>query len=69
MAGAVLVLDRLVGQRFENRALHLLFMVSAGFAVYAASLLLFARAFVARQIKDFRRLLPGASAKLSSAGA
>ena len=69
MAGALLALERLVGQRFENRAVHLLVMVSAGVAVYAASLLLFARTFVARQIKDFRRLLPGASAKLSSAGA
>jgi hypothetical protein len=69
MAAALLSLDRLVGPRFENRAVHLLFMVSAGFAVYAASLLLFARAFVAQQIKDFKRLLPGASAKLSSAGA
>jgi hypothetical protein len=44
-------------------------MVSAGFAVYAVSLRLFARTFVAQQIKDFKRLLPGASAKLSSAGA
>jgi O-antigen/teichoic acid export membrane protein len=69
MAGMLLGLDRLVGQRFENRAVHLLFMVSAGFAVYAASLLLFARAFVAQQVKDFKRLLPGRSAKLSSAGA
>jgi hypothetical protein len=69
MAGALLALDRLVGQRFESRGVHLLFMVSAGFAVYAASLLLFARAFVAQQVKDFKRLLPGGSAKLSSAGA
>jgi hypothetical protein len=37
--------------------------------VYAASLALFARAFVTQQIRDFKRLLPGASAKLSSAGA
>jgi O-antigen/teichoic acid export membrane protein len=69
MAGAMLALDRLVGHHFENRAVYLLFMVSAGFAVYAASLLLFARAFVAQQVKDFKRLLPGTSAKLSSAGA
>ncbi len=69
MAGALLVLDRLLGPRFEHRAVHLLFMVSAGFAVYAVSLLVFARGFVAQQIRDFRRLLPGASAKLSSAGA
>ncbi len=69
MAGALLALDRLVGARWENRALYLLFMISAGVAVYAAFLLLFARAFVAQQIKDFKRLLPGASAKLSSAGA
>jgi O-antigen/teichoic acid export membrane protein len=69
MAGALLALDRLVGQRFESRGVHLLFMVSAGFAVYAASLLLFARAFVAQQVKDFKRLFPGGSAKLSSAGA
>jgi O-antigen/teichoic acid export membrane protein len=69
MAGALLALERLVGHRFENRAVHLLFLVSAGSAVYAASLLVFARSFVVQQIKDFRRLLPGAAAKLSSAGA
>ncbi len=69
MAGALIALDRLVGQRFESRAVHLLVMVSAGVAVYAASLMLFARTFVAQQVKDFKRLLPGAAAKLSSAGA
>ena len=69
MAGALLALEHLVGGRFENRAVHLLFMVAAGVAVYGASLLLFARGFVAQQIRDFKRLLPGASAKLSNAGA
>ena len=69
MAGALLGLERLVGHRFENRAVHLLVMVFTGFAVYATSLVLFARTFVAQQVKDFRRLLPGTSAKLSSAGA
>jgi hypothetical protein len=37
--------------------------------VYLAALLLFARRFVAQQIRDVRRLLPGAGAKLSGAGA
>jgi O-antigen/teichoic acid export membrane protein len=69
MAAALLALDRLVGPRVAHRAVHLLFMVAAGGAVYAVSLLLFARAFVAQQIRDFKRLLPGAAAKLSGAGA
>jgi len=69
MAGCLLALDHFVGAWFHNRALYLLCMVSCGAAVYAGSLLLFARRFVFEQIRDLRRLLPGASAKLSSAGA
>ena len=69
MAGCLLALDHFVGAWFHNRALFLLCMVSCGAAVYAGSLMLFARRFVSEQIRDLRRLLPGASAKLSSAGA
>jgi hypothetical protein len=69
MAGTLLGLDRVIGARIGHRAAYLLFMISAGGATYAAALLLFARGFVAQQVKDVRRLLPGASAKLSRAGA
>jgi O-antigen/teichoic acid export membrane protein len=69
MAGALLALGQLLGDRIDNRALHLLVMVATGAAVYTALLLLFARRFVAQQIEDFKRLLPGAAAKYSGAGA
>jgi O-antigen/teichoic acid export membrane protein len=69
MAGALLALDGLVGARVENRGLHLLALMLAGAAVYTGSMLLFARRFVAQQIKDFKRILPGASAKFSGASA
>ena len=69
MAAALLGLESLVGARFDSRAVYLLFMISAGCAMYTAAMLLFARAFVAQQVRDFRRLLPGAAAKLSRAGA
>jgi O-antigen/teichoic acid export membrane protein len=69
MAVALLVLDGLVGARFDNRGLHLLAMVVAGAAVYIGSMFLFARRFVAQQIQDFKRILPGASAKFSGASA
>jgi O-antigen/teichoic acid export membrane protein len=69
MAAALLALDRFVGARFGSGAVYLLVMVSAGVASYAAALLLFARRFVAQQIRDFKRLLPGASTRLSRAGA
>jgi O-antigen/teichoic acid export membrane protein len=69
MAAALLVLDRFVGARFDSRAVYLLAMISAGCAIYTGGMLLFARPFVAQQVRDFRRLLPGASARLSRAGA
>jgi O-antigen/teichoic acid export membrane protein len=69
MAAALLALDGFVSARFGNGAVYLLVMVSAGVASYGAALLLFARRFVAQQIRDFKRLLPGASTKLSRAGA
>ena len=65
MAGALLGLDRLVGGRFGNRGLQLLCMILTGAAIYAAAMLLFARGFVVQQVRDFRRLLPGAPANLS----
>jgi hypothetical protein len=69
MAGVLLALGRLLGDRIDNRGLQLLVMVATGAAVYIASLLLFARRFVDQQLEDFRRLLPGAAAKYSGAGA
>lgn len=65
MGGALLALDRLLGALFDSRVIYLLVLISAGVAMYTAALLLLARSFVAQQIRDFRRLLPGASAKLS----
>jgi O-antigen/teichoic acid export membrane protein len=69
MAAVLLGLDRLVGARFADGPFHLLVMVILGAAVYLAALRLLARRFVAQQIRDVRRLLPGAGAKLSGAGA
>ena len=69
MAGALLGLDRLLGTRLDSPAVYLLVMFSAGLVLYTATMLLFARPFVAQQFRDFRRLLPGAAAKLSRAGA
>jgi O-antigen/teichoic acid export membrane protein len=68
MAGGLLLLDHLVGGRIHNRGVFLVVMVCAGAVVYGGSLLLFARSFVAEQIRDLRPLLPGALAKLSGAG-
>jgi hypothetical protein len=68
MAAALLGLDCAVGDRFPNRGVFLLFMISAGATVYAATLLLFARRFVLEQIRDLKRLFPGGTAKLSGAG-
>ncbi len=49
------------------------FGLSAGAVVYAVSLLVFVRRFVAQQLaqqlNDLKRLLPGGSAKFSGAGA
>jgi O-antigen/teichoic acid export membrane protein len=69
MAGALLVLDHFIGDRFHSRGVFLLCMVVTGAAVYAVSLLLFARKFVFEQIRDLKRLLPDATAKLSGVGA
>jgi len=69
MAAALIGLDRAVGDRFQSRGVFLLFMISAGATVYAATLLLFARRFVLEQIRDLKRLFPGATAKFSDAGA
>ena len=69
MAGALVGLDRFAGSGLEGGVLHLLVMVAAGVAVYVATLMLFARRFVAQQIRDIKRLLPGAAAKFSGAGA
>ena len=68
MAGCLLVLQHMVGSRFQNRGVFLLLMMCTGAAVYVGSMLLFARSFVFQQIRDIRRLIPG-SAKLSGAGA
>lgn len=67
MAAAMLAMDHFVGHRFDNRALFVVCMALTGATVYALSLLLFARRFVAEQIGDLKQLLP--SAKLSGAGA
>jgi O-antigen/teichoic acid export membrane protein len=69
MAAALLALDHTVRGWFHNRAVFLVLMVATGALVYGASLLLFARSFVVQQMRDIKRLLPGASAKLSGAGA
>jgi len=69
MAGALFALDGFVGARFGNRGLHLLVLVVVGAAVYTGSMFLFARRFVAQQIRDFKRILPGSSAKFSGASA
>ncbi len=69
MAGALLGLDYLVGSRFHNRGVYLLFMTCSGATVYATSLLLFARPFVVQQITDLKRLFPSLGTKLSGAGA
>jgi hypothetical protein len=69
MAAVLIGLDRAVGDQFRNRGVFLLFMLSAGAVVYAVSLLVFARRFVAQQLNDLKRLLPGGSAKFSGAGA
>ena len=54
------------GARFGNRGLHLLVLVVVGAAVYTGSMFLFARRFVAQQIRDFKRILPGSSSLTSS---
>ncbi|MGH7580131.1 MAG: oligosaccharide flippase family protein, partial [Gemmatimonadales bacterium] len=69
MAGALVGLDRFAGPGLDGGIFHLLLMVAAGAAVYVATLVLFARRFVAQQIRDIKRLLPGAAAKFSGAGA
>jgi hypothetical protein len=69
MAAVLLAHDGPVAARVGDGAVYLLVMISAGAATYTAALLLLARRFVAQQIRDFKRLLPGASAKLSRAGA
>jgi hypothetical protein len=69
MAGALFVLDGFVGDRFDNRGLHLLVLVVVGAAVYTGSMFLFARQFVTQQIRDFKRILPGSSTKFSGASA
>jgi O-antigen/teichoic acid export membrane protein len=69
MAGALLALDGFLGPRFGNRGLHLLVLVVVGALVYTGSMFLFARRFVAQQIRDFKRILPGSSAKFSGASA
>jgi O-antigen/teichoic acid export membrane protein len=69
MAGALLVLDHFIGDRIHSRGVFLLCMVVTGAAVYAVSLLLFARKFVLEQIRDLKRLVSDRTAKLSGVGA
>ena len=56
MAGGLLALTHLIGDRFHHRGVLLLIMVLAGSALYAASFLLFARKFVLEQIRDLAGL-------------
>ena len=56
MAGGLLALGHFIEDRFHHSAIFLLAMVLAGSALYAASLLLFARKFVLEQIRDLARL-------------
>ncbi len=58
MAGGLLALAHFIGDQFHHRGVFLLTMVLAGSALYAASLLLFARKFVLEQIRDLARLRP-----------
>ena len=67
MAGALLALDHIAGDQFQNRGLYLLVMVLVGAGVYCGSMLLFARRFVLEQIRDLRGLLPNAAGKASGA--
>ncbi len=69
MAAVLLVLDHVVGDRFHSRGLFVVVMTVTGAAVYIGSHLVFARGFVLQQIADFRKLLPGAWAKLPGGGA
>jgi O-antigen/teichoic acid export membrane protein len=69
MAVVLLALGHLVGDRFHDRRLFVVAMTVTGVAVYVGSLLVFARGFVLQQIGDFRKLRPGAWAKLPGGGA
>ena len=68
MAGALIALDRLVGPALREPSRPPARHGRAGAAVYAPSLVLFARTFVAQQVKDFKRLLPGASGEVFGRG-
>jgi O-antigen/teichoic acid export membrane protein len=57
MAGALLVIGRFVGAGRPNRALFVLAMTAMGAAVYAGSLMLFARGFVRQQVGDLREMV------------
>lgn len=69
MAAVLAAFDHLIGARFDNRLAYLVVMVAIGTVVYASALRLFAPRFVAQQIRDVKRLLPGATTKFSGAGA
>jgi O-antigen/teichoic acid export membrane protein len=67
MAGALIAVDQIAGDRFQNRGLYLLLMTALGAGVYAASMMVFARRFVLEQIRDLKGLFPGSGAKVSGA--
>jgi O-antigen/teichoic acid export membrane protein len=68
MALALAGLDEVLGDRLRERGTYLLVMVPAGAAVYAATLLVLARAFVLEQVRDLRALLPSGKAAPSGIG-
>jgi hypothetical protein len=69
MAGVLLALHDVVGAWLHHRGAFVLTMVLIGGTVYAVLISLFARRFVGEQVRDLKRLIPGASAEPSGAGA
>jgi O-antigen/teichoic acid export membrane protein len=69
MAGGLMGLDRVIGPLAGNELLRVGIMVIAGALIYVVALALLAPSFIAQQIKDVRRLLPGGPARFSGAGA
>jgi O-antigen/teichoic acid export membrane protein len=57
MAGALVVIGRLIGDGLPNRVLFILVMAAMGAAVYVGSLMLFARGFVRQQVGDLREMV------------
>ena len=69
MAGVLLALHDVVETWLHHRGAFVLTMVLIGGTVYAVLISLFARRFVREQVRDLKRLIPGAGTEPSGAGA